>query len=365
MARSRPRSCCATCSTTRRASRSRCRPGGSCSARSSGPRQARLQVMIASRARVLPVPRVLRRGRGEGLRGPHAALDYVLEDYHILQTTKDEYLIRADPQRHGRRGRARRVLEGRGRAGPARDQPRYADAVEMADRHVVYKNGAKEIAALARAVDHVHGEVRHRRGRLVVPHPLEPVVDRRRRRRAMADASKPDGLSDVVPMAGSAGLMAAARELSLVLRAVRQLLQALPARVVGADRGRVGRRQPHAAGSASSATATALPGRVPHPRRRRQPLPRVRGDDRRRPPRHRAPPRAGRPFVGNGYTAADLPPRAAHSRRRDRAVRGLRAGAKGVRRRRARPPAQHREAGVGWFNQHVTDWELRRGFERL
>ena len=32
---------------------------------------------------------------------PHSP---VIEDYHILQTTRDEYLIRADPQRHGRAG---------------------------------------------------------------------------------------------------------------------------------------------------------------------------------------------------------------------------------------------------------------------
>jgi glutamine synthetase len=45
---------------------------------------------------------------------PHSP---VIEDYHVLQTTRDEYLI--------------------------------ADALEMADRHVIYKNGAKEIASLA------------------------------------------------------------------------------------------------------------------------------------------------------------------------------------------------------------------------
>ena len=119
----RPRSCCATSSTRRPASRSRCRPAGSSNARSSAPPTLGYTVMFGVGARVLPVPRVDRRGGGEGLRGltPHSQ---VIEDYHILQTTRDEYLIRADPQRHGRRGRAGRVLEGRGRPGPARDQPR-------------------------------------------------------------------------------------------------------------------------------------------------------------------------------------------------------------------------------------------------
>ena len=42
-----------------------------------------------------------------------------------------------------------RVLEGRGRHGQHEINLDYADALEMADRHVIYKNGAKEIASLA------------------------------------------------------------------------------------------------------------------------------------------------------------------------------------------------------------------------
>ena len=49
------------------------------------------------------------------------------------------------------------------------------------------------------------------------------------------------------------GLMATAREMAMHVRAVRELLQALPARVVGADGDRVEPRQPHV--------------RVPHGRR--------------------------------------------------------------------------------------------------
>ena len=75
---------------------------------------------------------------------PHSL---VVEDYHILQTTRDEYLIRAI--RNGIDGAGVPVEFSKGEAGqgPARDQPRVRDAVEMADRHVIYKNGAKEIAA--------------------------------------------------------------------------------------------------------------------------------------------------------------------------------------------------------------------------
>ena len=46
-----------------------------------------------------------------------------LEDYHILQTTKEEDVHRRDPARPARRRLAGRVLEGRGRQGSARAQP--------------------------------------------------------------------------------------------------------------------------------------------------------------------------------------------------------------------------------------------------
>jgi glutamine synthetase len=76
---------------------------------------------------------------------PHSAF---LEDYHVLQTTKDEYLI----------GQIRRGLEAagvpcefsKGEAGRGQHEINldYTTALEMADRNVVYKTAAKEIAAL-------------------------------------------------------------------------------------------------------------------------------------------------------------------------------------------------------------------------
>ena len=53
-----------------------------------------------------------------------------------------------DPQWHGRCGHPGRVLEGRVGPGQAELNLRYAEAVEMADRHAIYKNGVKEIAHL-------------------------------------------------------------------------------------------------------------------------------------------------------------------------------------------------------------------------
>jgi len=72
-----------------------------------------------------------------------------LEDYHVLQTTKDEYII----------GQIRRNLDlagvpvefSKGEAGRGQHEINldYTTAVEMADRNSVYKNGAKEMAALS------------------------------------------------------------------------------------------------------------------------------------------------------------------------------------------------------------------------
>src|SRR4029077_20121223 len=75
---------------------------------------------------------------------PHSL---VVEDYHILQTTRDEYLIR--DIRNGIDGAGVPVEFSKGEAGRGQHEINlvYANAVEMADRHVIYKNGVKEIAA--------------------------------------------------------------------------------------------------------------------------------------------------------------------------------------------------------------------------
>jgi glutamine synthetase len=76
---------------------------------------------------------------------PHA---HYIEDYHILQTTKDEWIIRQI--RNGMDGAGVPVEFSKGEWGRGQHEInlRFADALEMADRHTVYKNGAKEIAAL-------------------------------------------------------------------------------------------------------------------------------------------------------------------------------------------------------------------------
>jgi len=73
-----------------------------------------------------------------------------LEDYHVLQTTKDEYVIGAI--RRGLQAAGVPVEFSKGEAGRGQHEINldYADAVEMADRNLVYKTAAKEIA-------HQHG----------------------------------------------------------------------------------------------------------------------------------------------------------------------------------------------------------------
>jgi glutamine synthetase len=71
-----------------------------------------------------------------------------IEDYHILQTTKEEGVMRAI--RNGLEGAGIPVENSKGEWGPGQEEinVRYADALTMADRHVILKNAVKEIALL-------------------------------------------------------------------------------------------------------------------------------------------------------------------------------------------------------------------------
>jgi len=88
--------------------------------------------------------------RDKGYRDAKTA-GYYIEDYHILQTSKEEPVIRA--MRNGLQGAGIPVENSKGEWGPGQEElnVRYADALTMADRHVIMKNGMKEIA-------HDHGK---------------------------------------------------------------------------------------------------------------------------------------------------------------------------------------------------------------
>jgi len=69
-----------------------------------------------------------------------------IEDYHILQSTKEEFLIGAIRRHLERSGVP--VESSKGEWGPGQQEIglRYAELLEMADRHTIYKHAAKEIA---------------------------------------------------------------------------------------------------------------------------------------------------------------------------------------------------------------------------
>jgi glutamine synthetase len=75
------------------------------------------------------------------------SVPYIL-DYHILATSFDEPLLRQI--RNGMQAAGIRVETSKGEAWPGQQEVnfRYSDALSMADNHVIYKNGAKEIAHL-------------------------------------------------------------------------------------------------------------------------------------------------------------------------------------------------------------------------
>ena len=76
---------------------------------------------------------------------------YYIQDYHIFQTTKEEGVLR--DMRRQLQASGIPVENSKGEWGPGQEElnVRYADALTMADRHVVMKNAMKEIA-------HNHGK---------------------------------------------------------------------------------------------------------------------------------------------------------------------------------------------------------------
>ena len=71
---------------------------------------------------------------------------YYIEDYHIFQTSKEEGVMRA--LRKHLQASGIPVESSKGEWGPGQEEinVKYADALTMADRHVVLKNATKEIA---------------------------------------------------------------------------------------------------------------------------------------------------------------------------------------------------------------------------
>ena len=214
--------------------------------------------MLASELEFYLLQETFAEAHAKGYDGLTPSVPYIL-DYHVLATTYDEPLLRAI--RNGMQGAGIRVETSKGEAWPGQQEInfRFADALTMADNHVVYKNGAKEIAFLhGRSITfmakpfqdwignscHIHSSLSRDGSRL------------RRRRDALRSLV---GRADRVPR--GAGRLPGADD---------QLLQALRGRLLGAHDDGLGARQPD----------VRIPGRWPragaadgdaHPRRRVNP----------------------------------------------------------------------------------------------
>lgn len=138
-----------------------------------------------------------------------------IQDYQILQTSRNEPLMRAI--RNGLAGAGIPVENSKGEWGPGQEEVnvRYAEALEMADWHVILKNGIKEIAHLQnRAVtfmakwrtdlagssSHIHASLRDGSGKTAL----------------FADAGDPLGMSATMK-SWLAGHLALAGEMTLFL----------------------------------------------------------------------------------------------------------------------------------------------------
>jgi len=140
---------------------------------------------------------------------PHTS---TIEDYQLLQTTREEYIVRRI--RNEMRAAGIPVEFSKGEAGRGQHEVNvsYAESLETADRHLVFKNGIKEIAAqegraatfMAKWTMDDVGSSCHVHTSLWDAGSGDPL---------MADASHPSGLS-TLGRRFLAGQMRAARELA-------------------------------------------------------------------------------------------------------------------------------------------------------
>jgi glutamine synthetase len=283
---------------------------------------------------------------------------YIL-DYHVLRTTRDEWLIR--DLRNAMAGAGIPVEFSKGEAGRGQHELniRYADALVCADHHTIYKNGAKEMASAggcsvtfmakptaddAGSSCHIHSSLWGADGSSAMP------------------GEGPHGMSDAF-RGWLGGLAATAAELSLCwapyVNSYKRYQpdswaptaigwgldnRTLGLRVVGHGQGmRVESRIPGADCNPYLALAATIAGGL---------LGIESGLD------------CGDPYVGNGYTA-DLP-RIPHT-----LVDAIAAFRGSDVARDAFGEDVHfhlthlAEAEWAAFSGAVTNWELQRGFERL
>ena len=119
----------------------------------------------------------------------------------------------------------------------------FGDALEAADRAVLFKTGAKEIGAALRHHAELHGQVERAATRAAAA--TSTRACRTARRNLFYDAKRPAHDERSCSRATSPGRSRCLMELAAVVLAHRQQLQAPGRRLLGAGQADLGRRQPH------------------------------------------------------------------------------------------------------------------------
>ena len=295
-----------------------------------------------------------------------------LEDYHILQTTKEEDVLGAI--RRGLRGAGFPVEFSKGEAGKGQHELNltYQDRGRDGRHQPDLQERGEGDRRRRRSVGDVHGQAVLRRRRLELPHPLEPVGRRHvdqpdaraaRRARRRTTATTTHHMSELFRWY-LGGLIATAREFSLLFAPNPNSYKrfqpgswaptgigwavdnrTLGFRVVGHGNGmRVESRIPGADANCYHAFAATIAGGLYGIEQQIDPPP---------------------PYAGNGYTATDLAripwnyPEAIELWRTSTIAKQCFGDDV------HHHVLNHAEAEWLAFNQTVTDWERRRYFERI
>ena len=120
------------------------------------------------------------RGGGQAVARPvpHTA---TVEDYQLLQTSREEYVIGRIRNEMVEAGLPVEFSKGEAGTGQHEINITYGDGLEVADRHLVFKTRGEGDRRRVRPRRHVHGEVVDGHGRVVLPPPREPVGRQQRR----------------------------------------------------------------------------------------------------------------------------------------------------------------------------------------
>ena len=129
----------------RRRPRSRCHPGG-CSARQiERAAAAGFDVKCATELEFFLFRESFEEAAAKGWRDMHPHTS-TIEDYQLLQTSREEYVIRRIRNEMIEAGVPVEFSKGEAGRGQHEINVTYGRALEVADRHLVFKNGVKEIA---------------------------------------------------------------------------------------------------------------------------------------------------------------------------------------------------------------------------